>query len=133
MAISDNKSEQKVNLLHNAVIATDTTTNTSSINTADFDMGVMLSMSVTAFTDGTYVLSLEDSPDNSTFTAVASIKLIGTAPTVSALTSASAGLIATLGVISTEKWIRGVITSTGTTSGATVNVQSILMGEYNPQ
>lgn len=133
MAISDNKSEQKVNLLHNAVIATNTTTNTASINTADFDMGVMLSMSVTAFTDGTYVLALEDSPDNSVFTAVASIKLIGTAPTVSAVTSSSAGLISTLGAISTEKWIRGVITSTDTTSGATVNVQSILMGEFNPQ
>lgn len=133
MATKDNKSQQKVNLLHNAVIATDTATNTSSIDTADYDMGVMLSMSVTAFTDGTYVLSLEDSPDNSAWTAVASEKLIGDAPSVAALTSASAGLIATLGAISTNQYVRGVITSTGTTNGATVNVQSIMKGEYNPQ
>lgn len=133
MPIQDNRSDQQVSLLFNAVIATDTDTNTFSIDTADFDYGVMLGLSATAYTDGTYVLSLEDSPDNSVWTAVASNKTHGS-PTVTELTDATAGdIISTIGVFSTEQFIRGVITSTSTSTGATLNVVAILKGEYNPQ
>ncbi len=133
MPTRDNKSDQRVSLLFNAAISTDTATNTFSVDTADFDCGVMLGLASTVYVDGTYVLSLEDSPDNSVWTAVAADKVNGSV-SVAVITDATAGdVIETLGMFSTERYIRGVITSTATTTGATLNVMAIMKGEYNPQ
>lgn len=133
MPIRDNRSDQVVNLLHNATIATDTDTNSTSIDTADFDFGVFFTVAATAYTDGTYAISLEDSPDNSVFTAVSSDKLIGSITALAAATSASGGDMGRLGCFSTEQFVRVVITSTSTTSGADILVASVMAGEYNPQ
>lgn len=133
MATRDNRSNQLVKLVHNAVIATDTTTDATVVDTADFDRGITFALAVLAFTDGVYTLQFEDSPDNSVFTAVSADKLIGPGASLSAITDASVpDDMATVGLFSTDRYVKAQIVSTGTTSGATIAVTAILSGEELP-
>lgn len=132
MSIFDNRSDQVVRLVHKAAITTDTTTFSDGVDTADFEGGVMFSLTIPAWTDGTYVMTLQDSPDDSVWTALDSDKVIGPAVSLGAATSASGGLASTLGAFSHERHVRAAIVSTITTSGATLNIVSIASGEYLP-
>lgn len=135
MAIRDNTSTQSVNLLFNAAIATDTDTNTFSIDTADHDFGVMFTMAVTDYTLGDITLALEESVDNSVWVDVPAEKLITTSAGVAigAETDATAGdAMVRLGVFSNERFVRGVITSDNS-ADLTVIVAAVMAGEYNPQ
>lgn len=132
MSIFDNRSDQVVKLVHAAAITTDTTTNSDGVDTADFEGGIMFALTINAYTDGTYVMTLQDSPDDSVWTALDSDKVIGPAVSLAAATSASGGLASTLGAFSHERYVRASIVSTSTTSGATPSIVSIASGEYLP-
>lgn len=74
---------------------------------AIFDAGVI--------TDGTHTPALEESDDNSTFTAVAAGDLIGA---FAAVTSSSGGsAVQRVGYIGTKRYIRVTTTVSGATTG----------------
>lgn len=135
MPTRDNHSSQIVlRGLVATAIATNTTTNGDIIDTADFDMGIKFAFDVSAFTDGVYAISYEegDAANLSDAVAVSSDKIIGAAVSLSAATAAT-GIHTGNGLHSTLRFVRAVVTSTGTTSGATVGAVVVEAGEYNPQ
>lgn len=133
MSARDNTSDQIPQQAMNADITTNTTTNGTSIDTAHFDSGYMFFLDAPVYTDGTYVLSLEDSPAGSTWTAVPSNKLIqvDTAVEITAATSPGDAL-KRLGAFSTDRYVRAVITSTGVTTGARIAVYAVKKSEIRP-
>lgn len=136
MATRDMRSDIQVRLVFEAAITSDTTTDATAVDTADFDMGVTFAMMASDFTDGEYQLQFEDSPDNITFAPVAAEKIIGPNDPVIALTDATAidgtERLKTVGVFSTDRYVKAQIVSTGVTTGADIEVMAILGGEQNP-
>ncbi len=122
MAIKDIKTMLQQQLVLNASIATDTTTNGESVDTADFELGLMWNILAPNYTDGSYAVSFEES-DTGAFageeTVVPTEKIIGTlADMTVAAATAVPGVTETIGIFSNLRYVRPVITSTGTTSGA---------------
>lgn len=135
MAIKEQATMVKVvNALEPQVIGSDTTTTGGIIDTAAFDMGVTFAVLVTAYTDGTFTLKIEDG-DNSSLTDAADVStsqlVYGTLPAVSA-GAAEGDIMAKEGVHSTKRYIRPSIVSTSVTTGATVQVVAILGAEVLP-
>lgn len=94
-------------------ISSNTTTNGTGVDVRDYDAVVVSFESNDAVADGIYVLGVEESDDNSTFTDVASADLIGT---VANFTASSEG-IRWQGYIGIKRYIRASIVSTSTSSG----------------
>lgn len=136
MSTRDMRSDMQVRLVFEDTISSDTTTDATVVDTADFDMGVTFAMMASDFTDGEYQLQFEDSPDNITFAPVAAEKIIGPNDPVIALTDATAvdgtERLKTVGVFSTDRFVKAQIVSTGVTTGADIEVLVILGGEQNP-
>ena len=134
MAVKDIKSNLLQSLaLVPGVIATDTTTAGAIFDTADNELGLMFGVNVSAYTDGTYTLLLEESDDSGMSGAVAITgdKLIGTLPAVSAAI-ASGATIPTVGVISNLRYVRASIVSSSTSTGATAEVIATQKAELMP-
>jgi hypothetical protein len=69
-------------------------------------------------TDGSHAVTIEESDDDSTYTAVAAADRIGTLPT---LTSSSGGsAVHKLAYLGGKRYLRVVITASGTTSGGVI-------------
>lgn len=105
--------------LAQATIATNTTTSGTACDlngtgTDERFRSAMLMLRTTGVTDGSYLLSLEDSPDNSSWTAVASPDVQGT---VAAITTAGANSTFCLGYVGAQRYVRCKIVSSATTSG----------------
>lgn len=133
MPTRDNHSDQLVfESQAEIAIGTNTTTNGVIFDTADYDMGIKFAHNITAYTDGTYTITYEEGDDAALAdaTAVAADQLIGDALV---LTAATVGAYPSNGVFSTKRYVRQVITSTGVTTGATINSVIVKRGEYNPQ
>ena len=127
----------------NASISSDTDTNTSGVDTADYDLGTTWFFQATAYTDGNYAIGFEES-DASNFTGATDVpaeKIVG--PTGATLTTAQqqvtavtpvdgTGSAVRLGVHSTKRYVRAVITSTSVTTGATLNVACLVGPEVIP-
>lgn len=76
-----------------------------------------------AWTDGTHTPSLQDSPDNSTWTPVAAGNFLGT---LTAVSSAPGGnSIQRAAYVGTQRYVRGVITVSGATTGAVSGITAI--------
>ena len=76
-----------------------------------------------AWTDGTHTPKLQDSPDNSTWTDVPAAGLIGT---LTAVTSAGpASKIYRAAYVNGQRYVRGVITVSGATTGAVSGITAI--------
>jgi len=134
MATRDIASDLSPWLALKATISTDTATNGSTFDMSDYDDGYMFFIKCTSRTDGTYALSLEDSPDNSTWTAVPTTKLInpdGDAPAILAATAAGEQL-KRLGAFSTDRYVRAVVTSTLVTTWAAIEVYLVKKPELKP-
>jgi len=133
MAVKDIRSNVKQTLALLATITTDTTTAGSILDTADFELGLMFAVQISAYTDGTYTLLIEESDDSgmSGAVAVTGDKLIGSLPAVSAVNAAGAALD-TVGVISNLRYVRASLVSTATTSGATTQVIATEVAENMP-
>lgn len=69
-----------------------------------------------AWTDGTHTISLEESDDNSTFTAVASDDIIGSAPVIDGATDDDQAY--KFGYSGGKRYIRVITTVSGATTGA---------------
>jgi len=108
-------------------------TRTASANGTSVDRNVGGNMHRTAMvvvhtgtmTDGTHTIEVQDSDDNSSFTAVADQYLQGTEP---ALGSSDDNVIKVIGYIGIRRYLRVAVTVAGATSGGTYNAL-ILLGE----
>lgn len=136
MAIKDMKTNLVVDYQESA-ISTNTTTNFGSIDTADYENGFTFNPIVVNFTDGTYVFTLEESDDDSVFTAVDITCLIldsgNSTGTITITANSSAGSQETIGAFGTKRYLRVSAVSTGVTSGANTQVLTILGPEVVPQ
>ena len=135
MSTRDNFSNRIVRrALAATAIGTDTATNGDIIDTADHDMGVSFAFDVSVYVDGDYAISYEegDAANLSDAAAVPAEKIIGDAVSLGAITAAAGNHLGN-GLFSTKRYVRAVVTSTNTTTGATVGAVAILNGEYNPQ
>lgn len=133
MAIKEMVTKSDQLLAFNAAISSNTTTNTAIIDTAEFDLGISFYMAATAYTDGNYELSFQegDAANLSDATAVTEFQLVQGA-SLSAVTSAAGGAMAKVGIHSNKRYVRGVITSTGVTTGATIAVTAQRFAETIP-
>jgi hypothetical protein len=114
--------------LAQATIATNTTTNGSTVDlngtgTDERFRSAMVMLRTTGVTDGSYVLSLEDSPDSSSWTAVAAPDVQGT---VAAITSAGANSTFYLGYVGAQRYVRCKLVSSATTSGGVFSAMWVL-------
>ncbi len=132
MSVRDIASDLGVQVAMHANISTDTATNGFAIDTAHFDSGIMFFFDISLYSAGTFVLSLEDSPDNSVWTAVPVAKLILPDGAVSLTAEPSAGdELGRIGAFSTDRYVRIVVTST-LSAVATVVGYAVKKGEVRP-
>lgn len=131
-AVRDIASNHRGVLALSAAISTNTNTDGSAVDMADFELGVMFLMAVTAYTDGDYELVIQESADGSTgWTDVAAASLIGATVTLSAATAGGA-VMGKQGAFSTKRYLRARVTSTSVTTGATMHITCVQAGEYLP-
>jgi hypothetical protein len=100
--------------------------NGSSADLRWFDAATVI-IHVGAITDGSHAFEVQESDDDSTFTAVADKDLIGTEPS-----AADASTIYTLGYIGSKRYVRVVSTSSGSTGAAYGAVVARGHGRDNP-
>ena len=136
MAVNDIRSNVETQLAQLDIITTNTTTDGASIDTSDFDGGLMFEIMSPLYTDGTYTLLLEESTTgdfSGEETAIADANLIGTeaGAALSAVT-AEGGVLNSIGVFGNEKFVRSTIVSAGTSSGATLVVLVTQVPEIKP-
>lgn len=94
---------------------------TASANGTSADMtgyhpGCLIQINAGAWTDGTHTFEVQDSDDNSTFTAVADAYLLGTEPVIDA--AADGGQVYEIGYIGIQPYVRVAVTVATATSGA---------------
>jgi hypothetical protein len=136
MPVRDIRSNFKPILAQTNVISTDTTTDGVSIDTADFDGGIMFLFDCTAYTDGTYTPVLEQSTTGAFAgeeTAIADANLQGTeaGAAISAAT-VEAAVLPSIGIVGTDRYVRCTITSASTSTGATISVIAVMAPELTP-
>jgi hypothetical protein len=121
-----------------AAIATNTTTNGTAVDLSALDNGangVVFFVEAGTITDGTFVFKIQDSPDNTNWTDVAAPYLQAPASLTwtSATTSGTCLKIGYLGNANGgARYVRLVVTSTGTTSGGFMTAIAVLslLGVY---
>lgn len=91
------------------------TTNGAGVDLRGSD-SAMVVVNTGAYTDGSHVVTLQESDDNSTFTDVADADIQGTEPTINA--AGDANSVFQFGYIGTSRYVRVISTVTGATSGA---------------
>lgn len=96
---------------------TNGTTNATSVDLLNVKR-MKINFIVGVWTDGTHTFSLQESVDNTTFTAVAAANIVGSATVASG--SGNSNTIQTLSYIGTQRYVRAVITTTGATTGAVI-------------
>jgi hypothetical protein len=97
-------------------ISTNSVHTGNTINTVGFEALEMLFVA-TSYTDGTFTLSFQDSPDGTNWTAVPAQFTLGLSST-QIITAANAPTW--IGYIGKKQYVRLVVTSTNVTTGATV-------------
>jgi hypothetical protein len=83
------------------------------------------------WTDGTHTFSLNESSDDSTYTACATadVIVVGTNPVVA---NTNVNTFVQLSYIGTKRYIKGVITSAGTTTGLVAGGNATLKNRKQP-
>lgn len=135
MATLDITTNIQPQLAQFAIITTNDTFFSSSIDMANFDNGVMYIAYSTVYTDGTYVLTLQESEDDSIWTDVPVAKLndpVGNGNITISAAISDLDLITKLGAFSTKRYIRVKMISSGVTTGASINVIVNKKGEDLP-
>ena len=133
MAIKDIRSNILVKQALNHRFTADGAQQSAIIDTANFDKGIMFSFAVPDYTDGSYAVTIDEGDDSglSDASAVASGNLIGSLPTLSAVTTDNATL-STFGVHSNKRYLRVTVTASSVTTGAEVHCNVSLGGELLP-
>lgn len=92
---------------------------TASANGTGVDLqnsqGNMIMITAGTITDGTHAFSIEDSSDNSSFSAAAAADVVGSLTSFTSGTSS--GTVREASYIGSKRYIRVVVTASGTTTG----------------
>lgn len=135
MAIFDLTSNLEVEVILRQFISSNETNFSSSIDVSDFDGGFYLTSTAFEYVDGTFVVTLQDSPDDSVWTDIDAEKLIDPSGlgsfTLNSITS-SGDLLQRIGAFSVDKFVRTKVVSTGVTIGAVVMIIATKMPEQVP-
>ena len=126
MPIRDIRNNLEPKLVQLDIISTDTTTDGASIDTADYDQGLVFNFLCPLYTDGTYTPVLEESATGAFAgeeTAIADANMQGTeaGAAVSAATI-EGGILNSIGITGTLRYVRSTIVSASTSTGATIAV-----------
>jgi hypothetical protein len=124
MSVKDIKSQLQSNVAFFGTIASNTTTNGSIIDNANYDLGIMFVVQCTNYTDGTYSFTIDEGDDASLSdaTTVPAEKIIGNLSSLDISAANVAGdSLNSVGVFSNKRYLRLNVVSTGTTTGATIN------------
>jgi len=78
--------------------------------------GATINIQVGTWTDGSHTFEVQESDDNSTFSAVAAADLIGSEPVVDGATDDEQ--VYSIGYVGSKRYIRVAVTVTDATSGA---------------
>lgn len=84
---------------------------------------VFFSVVTAAATDGSHAVTMQDSPDNSAWTAVATSDLAGTLPTI---TSTDGNKCFDLAYNGSQRYVRLVVTTSGATTGAVIGAVAVM-------
>jgi hypothetical protein len=126
MATRDLQAKVKeVNAFDAQAISTDTTTTGNTVDTLGFE-SVMLAVQAVSYTDGTYTPIVQESSDDSTYTAVADSDLLPTGSGQEASAALSAAGTFKLGYRGSKRYVRLQIVSSSTSTGATLAGMAVL-------
>lgn len=138
MAVFDIESNLQPRVALAATITTDTDTDGEIIDTADYELGLVFYLDVTAYTAGNYELQLFESDDSGmagatqiVAPAILPTDLGANSISASALVAAGA-VLQKIGAYSNKRYVRPRIVSTTTGAGATIRVTVVQKGEYTP-
>lgn len=109
-----------------AAINTETTTNSTALDLAQFKnyaRACTFLLQSTTITDGTYTFAFEESDNNSDWTTVPTANIQGTVPT---WTGSNDNAVAEVGVIPGKRYVRVGITSVDTSSGGIIGVLALV-------
>lgn len=111
-----------------AAISSNTTTNATGVDLQQTTGGdwrtCLFLVTGGTITDGTYTLALEDSPNNSAWTAVtATDSVIGPSSTITAT-----GGTAEIEYTGNKRYVRLTVVSTGVTTGGAISARALLAG-----
>jgi hypothetical protein len=117
-----------VNGLTSASISSNTATNGASVDLAQSPGGdwrsVLWSVVGGTITDGTYTLSVQESSDNASWSAITDSNAVqGPSGTITAT-----GGLAEIAYSGSKRYCRLVVTSTGVTTGGAISARAILHG-----
>jgi len=87
----------------------------TAVDLAGFD-GAMIQVITGVITDGTHTIGLEESADNSAWTAVAAADIVGSKPVLDT-TAAHDNAVFEFGYIGSKRYIRVPVVVAGTTTG----------------
>lgn len=95
--------------------------NGTGVDLANYD-GAVVIFTTGAITDGTHTVEVQESADNTTFTAVADADLIGSEPAIGV---ADDNVIYEIGYIGTKRYLRAAVTVAGATTGGVYAINVI--------
>ncbi len=131
MPVRDIRNNLEPKLVQLDTITSNTTTDGSSIDTAEFDGGIVFNYVCTAFSAGTFTPFLEESATGSfggEETAIADANLQGTEAggAITAVT-AEGDVLTSIGIVGTLRYVRSAIVSSGASGTNTfaVTVQGV--------
>lgn len=136
MPVSDIRSNLEPKLVQIDTITSNTTTDGFSIDTRNFDGGLVFNFMATAFSAGTFTPVLEES-DTGAFAGeeneIADISLNGSeaGAAITALT-AEGDVLKSIGIFSTKQFVRSTIVSTGASGDNTIVVIVEAVPELQP-
>jgi len=116
-----------------ATISTNTTTNGSAIDTAQFVQGVNFVVACTAFSAGSFAINIQESDTTTSgdFTDVAAAQLIDSEPTITAV-NAAGDTLEKVGVFGTKRYVRAQIVSTGASGSNTFAIVAQQVADIRP-
>jgi hypothetical protein len=105
-----------------------TTTNGTALDLSATDAD-MIVFNPGVWTDGTHTLSLQDSPDNATWTNVTTANQVGT---LTPITSSATAVVQQVSYIGPARYLRPVVTVSGATTGVVLDVFAIVKHKKQP-
>ena len=138
MAIKDIESSLQPIVGLDATFVGNTTELGVAFDMQNYEIGILFTLDVFDFTDGTYELQLFEA-DNSSMTGATQVIAPNILPTDLGANSISQNMLVTAGQIlekigayGTKRYVQPRVTSTGVTIGAQVRVVCIRQGEIDP-
>lgn len=137
MAIHDIQSDLQPIVAFAGDIGSDGDNDGAILDTADFELGLMFTLDIPVFVDGSYELQLfeSDASDMSGATQIVAPRILptdsGNSITASAAV-AQGSILGKIGAYANLRYVRARVVSTGVTTGATVRVIATQKGEVVP-